>query len=140
MADDRSNYAGLAAAAVFLVGLVIVGNTAVRIAVLGVIAFYVALVVARTASRRFLIWAIAVAVCTTLVAYKAASSEVTGKATYHNGHGRWFLGTEEVTREGSPTKFRQAINETWAASLFLALISAICFMFYRKLESAEYLS
>ena len=138
MANNRSNYAGLAAAAVFLAGLLIIGNAATKIAVLGVVAFGIALVASRTQSRRFLIWAIAVAVCSILVAYEAVSFGARGEATYFNGHGRWYLGTELVTREGSPAKFGRAIKETWAACLFLASISVTCFAFHRKLRSAEY--
>ena len=138
MENDRSNYAGLAAAAVFLVGLIIIGNAAVRLAVLGLVVFGIALAASRTQSQRCLVWAIAVAVCSSLVAYEAVSFRVSGQATYFNGHGRLSLGTELVTREGSPTEFGQAIKETWAACLFLALISAMCFMFHRKLRSAEY--
>ncbi len=137
MADERANYAGLAAAAVLLVGLLIVGNTATRIGVSGVIIFVVALVVVPTGSLRFVVVAIGVAVCSAWVAYKAASCELTGKATYCTGRGRWGLRTEEVTREASPVKFRQAANNTWAGSLFLALVSAGCFMFRWKLESSE---
>ena len=137
MADDRSNYAGLAGAAVFLAGLLIVGNATVRLAVLALVGFFVALVTSPTASRQLIVCAIAIALCSALVAYKARTSEVTGKATYFNGHGRWFLGTEMVTREDSPARFRQATNETWAASLFLAMVSGGCFMFNRKFRSAE---
>jgi type IV secretory pathway VirB2 component (pilin) len=136
--DDRSNYAGLAAGAVFLVGLLIVGNATTRITVVAVIAFGIALAVARSRSQRFLIWAFAVAVCSTLVAYKAICFEVRGTATYFNGHGRWNMRTELVTREASPAKFRQAIQETWAASLFLAMFSALLFTFHRKLWNAEH--
>ena len=63
MADERPNYAGLAAAAVLLVGLLIVGNTATRIAVSGVIIFVAALVVVPTGSLRFVVVTIGVAIC-----------------------------------------------------------------------------
>lgn len=138
METDRSNYAGLAAASVFLVGLLIVGNAAVRIAVLGVIAFGIALAVSRTQSRRLLVWSIAIALCSTMVAYKAVSFQIRGEATYFNGKGRWYLGTELVSRNGSPAKFRQAIQETWGVSMFLALVTGICFTFHRKLRAVEY--
>lgn len=138
METDRSNYAGLAAAAVFLVGLFIVGNAVVRIAVLGVIACGIALAVSRTQSQRLLVWCIAITLCSTMVAYKAVSFHIRGEATYFNGNGRWYLGTELVTRDGSPVKFNQAIQQTWAACIFLALISGVCFTFHRKLRAAEY--
>jgi hypothetical protein len=137
MENDRSNYAGLAAAAVFLVGLLIVGNAAVRIAVLALITVVTAMAVS-SRSQQFLVLAVTAAVCSTLVAYKAVSFEVRGEATYFNGHGRRHLGTELVTRERSPEKFGKAIKETWAACLFLGLISGICFTFHRQQRRAEY--
>jgi len=138
MGTDRSSYAGLAAAAVFLTGLLIVGNAAVRIAALGVIAFGIALGISRTQSRRLVVWSIAIALCSTMVAYKAVSFQIRGQARYFNGNGRWYLGTELVTRDGSPEKFNQAVQQTWAACIFLILISGICFTFHRKLRTAEY--
>jgi len=138
MVNERSNYAGIAAASVFLVGLLIVGNAAVRVAVLALITFAIALAISRTQSQRFLVGAVAVAICSAMVAYRAVSFQVRGKATYFNGHGRSYLGSELVTREGSPVKFDQAIKQTWTACTFLALISGICFKFHWKLRSAEY--
>src|ERR1051325_4461091 len=116
MTYGPSKYAGLAAVAVFLVGWFIVGNALIRIAVLGVAALIIALAVAQTASCRALVVAVAAAICSALVAFNAASCERTGKANYSDGHGRWGLGTVPVTREGSPGKFRQATNNTWALS------------------------
>jgi hypothetical protein len=137
MARDRSSYAGLAAAAVFLAGWFIVGDASVRIVVLAVVAFYVALIVAQTASRRALVVAVAAAMCSALVAYKARSSQLTGQATYFNGRGRWGMGTELVTCEASPSKFRQAVKTTWEGSLFLALVGGGCFILHRKLRDVE---
>jgi len=93
MTDGPSKYAGLAAVAVFLVGWFIVGNALVRITVLGVAAFIIALAVAQTASHRALVVAVAAAICSALVAYNAAACERTGKANYCDGHCRWGLGT-----------------------------------------------
>lgn len=136
MTDGPSKYAGLAAVAVFLTGWFIVGNATVRMAVIGVGAFIIALAVAQTASRRGLVVGIAAAVCSALVAYHAFSFEKTGRANFHHwrARGGW---SEPVTREESPAKFRQATNNTWALSLFLAMVSGGCFILYRKLENAD---
>lgn len=134
MTSGASKYAGLAAVAVFLIGLFIVGNAAVRMEALGAAAFIIALAVVRTSSLRALIVCVAAALCGALVAYRAFSCEKTGHANYRHwsGRGGW---NEPVTREGSPAKFRAATNNTWAMSLFLVMVSGGCFILYRKLES-----
>jgi hypothetical protein len=136
MSDGPSKYAGLAAVAVFLTGCFIVGNATVRMEVLGVAVFIVALAVVQTASRRALVVCAAAAICSALVAYHAFASEKTGRANYVHwrGRGGW---SEPVTREGSPARFREAANNTWAVSLFLFMVSGGCFIFYRKLENAD---
>jgi hypothetical protein len=102
MTDGPSKYAGLAACAVFLVGLLIVGSAVVRIVVCGVIAFGIALAASQTVPRRALVLAIGAVICGGLAAYFAATNEITGKAIYHHGYGRGTSWSEPVTREGSP--------------------------------------
>jgi hypothetical protein len=137
MARLRPTYAGFAGAAVFLVGLLLLGNPAVRLAVSAVIVFAVALAVSSTASRRLLVLAVAVAICSALVAGKAASCQVTGQATCLTWASVRGLGTEVVTREESPARFRRATNTTWEFSLLLALVSAACFLLRRPLANYE---
>lgn len=137
MARNPSSYAGVAAAAVFLTGLFIVGNTSVRIAVSSLVVFLVALALAPTGSARALIGAIVAAICSGLVAYHALSCEKTGHATLHHWGSRGAGWNEPVTREGAPAKFREATNNTWALSLLLLMASGGLFVFHRKLESSD---
>jgi hypothetical protein len=137
MTDGPSKYAGLAAAAVFLVGWFIVGNAAIRVTVLGVVAFIVALAAAQTASRRAVVGAIAAAICSALVAYKAHTCQLSGTAPYFTGQGRWGLHTKLVTRDTSPSEFRQAIKTIWTGSALLASVSAGCLLLqgtFRRVE------
>src|SRR4051812_22467127 len=132
---DRPNYAGPAAAAVFLVGLFIIGNWALKIAISGVVLFIIALATFRTPSRQSLIGCIGLGVCCALIAYKALSYEISGIGIYFNGQGRLSLGTETVTRQQSPAKFRQGANMTWGFSAYFGVFSAAYFVRYRKLRS-----
>ena len=65
--------------------------------------------------------------------YSAASSEITGTATYHVGIGRQHRG-ERVTRNESPKKFRIATNLNWGWGAFFCLVSVGSFLFYRNLD------
>jgi hypothetical protein len=117
--------------------LFIIGDAKGRIEVLGVATFIVALAAAKTASRPALVAAIAAAICTALVAYKAHTCQVTGTAPYFTGHGRWGLHTKLVTRETSPSEFRQAIKTIWTGGALLASVSAGCFLLHRTFRRVE---
>ncbi len=65
--------------------------------------------------------------------YTAASSEITGTATYSIGIGRGQRG-EHVTREQSPRKFRVATNLNWGWGAMALAASVGSFLFYRKLD------
>jgi hypothetical protein len=65
--------------------------------------------------------------------YSAASSEITGTATYHIGIGPGHR-SERVTREKSPEKFRVATNLNWGWGAVFLMVSVGSFLFYRKLD------
>jgi len=84
-----------------------------------------------TQAGKFLLAVMGALFCSSLLAYHAASNEITGTATYHEFFHRRDK-SEAVTRDGSPAKFRQATDLLWGASgLFLAG-SLINFSIYRK--------
>ena len=60
---DRPNYAGFVAAAVYLVGLFIIGNWTFKVGISGFVLFIIALAICRTPSRQSLIWCIGLGAC-----------------------------------------------------------------------------
>ena len=134
MRQSPSKFGGIAAVFVFAVGLLLVGKIATGIAVLGFGALSMALALSGDASTRFLIIAIGAIICSSVLAYHAASNEITGQAVYYRG---WRSGQEPVTREECPAKFREATNLKWALSIFCAGIGTITFMFRRRLEDSD---
>jgi hypothetical protein len=128
-----SRYGGIAAVLVFGIGLLAVGKTLAGVGVLvfGVIAMAIAL--SPSASGKALFAAIGALVLSGVLGYQAASNEVRGTATYHHGFGRGSR-SEQVTREASPAKFREATNLLWAGSIVCVMGGAIAFRFYRKLD------
>lgn len=77
-----------------------------------------------------------VTICSALLGgvliYKATHNEITGSATYYTG--RKSDKGEPVTRENSPDKFRRATNVYWATGSLCLLVSALGFMFFRRLD------
>jgi hypothetical protein len=136
MSQSPSRYAGIAAVAVLGVGLLMAGKTLAGAAVLGFIAFVVALALSPDSSARFLIGTIGAIICGSFFAYQAGANEITGRAVYHHGYGRssW---PEPVTREESPAKFREATNLKWTLSIFCLGIGTVTFLFHRRLEDSD---
>ena len=131
-----SQYAGIAAVFVFGTGLLIVGHTWSGIQVLGAGTFALSLALSPTASGKALVTAIAALISGAVLVYQAASNEMTGRATYYHWQARhnW---AEPVTRQDSPSKFREAANLKWGLGIFCALVSAGGFIFYRKSNATE---
>lgn len=86
--------------------------------------------------RRAIFVAIGALIIGGILAYNAASNEVTGEATYGYGFGRGgaWRRNEKVTREDSPAKFREATNLWWGLSGFCLIVSVASFWFYRKID------
>lgn len=61
--------------------------------------------------------------------YLAVSCEVKGTARYPLGRGG-----RTVTRESSPSEFRQGTNLMWGATVLSGVIAVGSIMFYRKLD------
>ena len=133
MTESPSRYGVIAAVLVFGIGLLAVGKTwaGVGVLVLGTLAMAIAL--SPSASGKALFAAIGALVLSGVLGYQAASNEVSGTATYHHGFGRGSR-SEEVTREASPVKFREATNFLWAGSILCALGGAIGLGLSRKLD------
>lgn len=120
---------------VFGIGLLAVGRTATGVCVLvcGVVAMAIAL--SPSASGKALFVAIGALILGGVLGYQAVSNELSGTATYHRGGGRGSR-SEQVTREGSPTKFREATNLLWGGSLLCVLGGSAAFILSRKLDDS----
>jgi hypothetical protein len=68
-----------------------------------------------------------------LLAYHAASNEITGKATYYHGLGRGST-AEPVTRAESPKKFGVTINLLWGWSVLALTASVATLLISSKLD------
>jgi hypothetical protein len=129
--QSPSKYGGMAAAAVLGVGLLLIGKTSAGLSVLGVVILVMAITITPTMARKAFFAAIGALICSGILAYWAASNELSGSATYHPGiRGR----SVTVTRQDSPSKFREVTNITWGESGFCLVISVVGFTFYRKLD------
>ena len=133
MKESPSRYGGIAAVLVFGIGLLAIGKIWVGVGVLAIGALVMAIALSPTAAGKALFVAIgALALCGVL-AYNAASNEITGQATYHHGLGRGSR-SEPVTREASPAKFREATNLLWGWSILSLLAGAVAFTLSRKFD------
>ena len=82
------------------------------------------------AKRGWLLGAIVTMIASGVVAYWAVGNEIGGKVSYQRGIRG---GSETVSREDSPSKFRELNNIRWATSGFFLAVSHVCFGFHRKL-------
>ena len=133
MTESPSRYGGIAAVLVFGIGLLAVGKTWAGVGVLAFGAIAMAIALSPSASGKALFGAIGALVLSGVLGYQAASNEVCGTATYHHGFGRGSR-SEQVTREASPAKFREATNFLWVGSIICVLGGGIAFRFSRKLD------
>jgi hypothetical protein len=135
MTESPSRYGGIAAVLVLGIGLLAVGKTWAGVGVLVFGALAMAIALSPSASGKALFAAIGALVLSGVLACQAASNEIGGTATYHHGFGRRSR-SEQVTREASPAKFREATNFLWAGSILCVLAGAIAFGFSRKLDDS----
>jgi hypothetical protein len=134
MIESPSKYGGFAAVMVFGLGLLIVGKTGAGLSVLGFGICVMAITLSPTAAGKSIAVAIGSLICGGVFAYHAASNEFTGKATYQPG----IRGSSvAVTREDSPSKFREVTNFRWGVSGFCLAVSVVSFIFYRKLDDCS---
>jgi len=136
MKSVASQYAGVAAAFVFGIGLLMIGKTMGGIVFLGISVYWLGMMLCSEWSTRALLTAIAAIVWGGYLAWQATSYEITGKAVYWHLVGRVMRG-EPVTREDSPAKFRIATNTKWALSIVCSGVSIYMFMIYRKSYTSE---
>jgi len=132
MTEGPSRYAGIAAAMVFGVGLLLVGNVWSGLGVLG----FSGLLLAITTGKIFAL-AVGALICSGIFAYCAASNEITGTASYQPGiRGRAVT----VTRQQAPVKFREVTNLRWGLTGLFLLAGVAGFILCQKLEkySADY--
>jgi hypothetical protein len=136
MNTGPAKYAGVAAAFVFGVGLLIVGKISLGISVLGMAVYVLAMVMTFDDSTKALLTAIMAIIWAVVLGYQAISSEITGKTTYHHWRvrGNW---SEPVTREESPKKFRKATNALWWLCVLSTGVSVCAAVFYRKADDPE---
>jgi hypothetical protein len=134
MTESPSRYGGIAAVLVFGIGLRAVGKTSAGVGVLVFGAIAMAIALSPGGSGKALFAAIGALLLSGVLGYQAAYNEATGTATYHRGFGRGSR-SEQVTREASPDKFREATNFLWAGSIICVLGGAIAFGFSRKLDN-----
>src|SRR5205809_5843383 len=92
----------------------------------------------RSVRTRAIVVAIGGLIIGGILAYHAASNEVTGTATYRTYSRGVYRGSggrsEKVTREDSPSKFREATNLLWGLRGFCLIVSVASLWFYRKLD------
>ena len=81
-----------------------------------------------------LLIAIAGLIIGAMVFYHAVSNEINGTAVYHKPTGLRGSTPIPVTREGSPTEFRQATNSLWMISSFSLIVAVIGITFFCKLN------
>jgi len=89
----------------------------------------------RSARRSAILAPILALVLSGLFAFEAGSNEITGKATPGVGRGQLWSRNEVLTREDSPSKFRDAANLLWGLSGFCLVVSAFSFRYYRKIDA-----
>ena len=136
MKRNTTQYAGLAAAFVFGVGLLIVGRTLAGIGVLGMSVYFMGMALSSERSTKAILTAVVAVIWSGIFAYQATTNEITGQAVYWHGLG---IGSrkEPVTREMSPAKFREATNLKWALSIVCVSVGVGAFLFYRKSGDAD---
>jgi hypothetical protein len=132
-----SRYGGVAAVLVLGIGLLALGKTWLGVGVLVAGILAMAITLSPGASGKALFVAIGALILGVVLGYKAASNEATGTAVYHYPRGVRTDPSEEVTRAGSPAKFREATNLLWTGSVLAMTGAAVAFCFYRKLDDVE---
>ena len=88
--------------------------------------------------RLALLFAVGGIILSGIFGYHAISGEITGKTTaysfsgsaLHRGRGTFIT----VSRESSPTEFRQANNLLWAMGGFCIIAAVVGVVFYRGLD------
>jgi hypothetical protein len=136
--ESPSRYGGVAAVLVFGIGLLATGRTWAGIGVLFLGGVVMAIMLAPNAAAKLLFLSIAAVMLGGVLTFWAVSDEITGKAVYHEPipfRKRWT--SEPVTRDGSPAKFRAAVNYLWAGSALCATAAIVAFRFARKLDYAD---
>jgi hypothetical protein len=136
MKQSATRYAGLSAAFVLGVGLLIVGKTLAGIGVLGMSVYFLGMALSSERSTKAFLTTVVAIIWSGVLAYQATTNEITGQAMYWHGLGI-SSSREPVTREGSPAKFRVATNLKWALSIVCASVGVGAFVFYRKSEDAD---
>ena len=86
------------------------------------------------ARRGFLLMAVVAAIVAGVVAYQAASNEITGQAIYSKLTGPRTSVPVLVTRQSDPSKFREVTNFRWGMSLLCLGVAVVAFRLYRKLD------
>jgi hypothetical protein len=133
MTEGPSRYGGIAAVLVLGIGLLAVGKMWAGIGVLVFGSIAMAIALSPSASGKALFAVIGFVILSGVLGVRAASNEISGNAIYHHGFGRRSR-SEQVTRDISPAKFREATNFLWAGSIICVLAGAIAFRFSRKLD------
>ncbi len=133
MNNSPSRYGGIAAVMVFGIGLLALGRTWAGVAVLGFGVLVMTIALAPSLAARLAFLAIGALICSGVLAFKAASNEITGKATYCDIFTR-HSHAEPVTRQDSPTKFRRATNVLWVGAILCVLGGVWAFSVARRLD------
>ena len=141
MNHSPSKYAGLAAAAVFGVGLMILALNlpAERRPQTGALAFMMLFLLFAILLRtgwfnRALVVSLAAMICCVALVFSASRSEITGTTVYYHRFLMKRGWTEAVTRQQKPDMFREATNVRWTLSVLFAAVSVGSFVLYQKLE------
>jgi hypothetical protein len=131
---NSSRYAGAVAVIVFGVGLLIAGRIGAGLAVLGIGILALSVMLASSVSAKASFLAVGTLICFRVFAYRAASNEITGRASYQPGFRGAII---TVTRTNSPSLFRQVTNWNWAVSGFCLIVSAGGFVYARKADDCS---
>ena len=136
MREGPSHYAGVVAAFFFALAMFFLGRIVEGICIVAFAVLWLSLALSSEWSTRALIIGIAAFIASGLFAWKATTNERTGNAVYTLGFGRGAT-HEQVTRESSPKKFREATNLIWGFSVFSAAVGVAAVLFYKKSDSSE---
>jgi hypothetical protein len=130
MIEGPSKYGGPAVLIVVGVGLLIAGKTLTGLVMLGVGILALAVMCAPTLAAKAFFLAVGASACSGVFAYRAASWEITGRATYSPHRGKIVT----VTRADSPAEFRKVTNLRWAGSGLCLVAPGIWFIYARKAD------
>jgi hypothetical protein len=131
----RSKLIGVPAVLVLGIGLMIIGKIWLGIVVMGVAIFFTLITLSEEVGWKAFWFAVAALIFGCVLGFQALRGTIRGQTTYTKFEKRQPM--EMVTRDGSPEKFRAAINARWAFAAVGWIGAAAGFTFYRAWRKTE---